>query len=399
MGRRAFVWISFGLSLVAIAVLGWLWRAQTPPANVLRLSAIDFSSLPGWNKSDAVAAFSAFHKSCAEIVKRPVTSPMGGLYGGTAADWRGACAAAPPDDISSKDARAFFENAFTPLALTAGGNAAGLFTGYFEPEIRGSRTQHDSYRIPVYGLPPDLVSVDLGLFREALKGERIAGKLQGNKLVPYATRAEIDAKGLANARVLFYADDPVAVFFLQVQGSGRVVFDDGSHARAVYAGGNGWPYAAIGRRLVARGALTNENLSMQAIRDWLKRNPKDARATMETNRSYVFFVLEPPGDPSLGSKGSEGVTLTPQASVAIDPRIHPFGMPVFLASPDLNRLAIAQDTGSAIRGPLRGDFYWGAGANAEARAGAMKSNGRLFVLLPKPFAKRISSYKDVQLPP
>jgi len=323
---------------------------------------------------------------------------MGGVgYAGTARDWRAVCAAASAQNGSTADARVFFETWFAPFAITQGNRTSGLFTGYFEPEIRGSRTQHDSYRIPIYGLPADLVSVDLGLFRDTLKGERIAGKLQGNRLVPYATRAEIDAKGLANAPVLFYADDPVAVFFMQVQGSGRVVFDDGSRARAVYAGGNGQIYTAIGRTLVARGALARENLSLQSIRDWLKRNPDQARAVMETNRSYIFFALEPPGDPSLGSKGSEGVALTPQASLAIDPRIHPFGAPFFLAAPDLNRLAIAQDTGGAIRGAIRGDFYWGAGA--ETQAGAMKSNGQLFVLLPKSLAKAIAPYKDYKSAP
>jgi membrane-bound lytic murein transglycosylase A len=382
--RRAVIWVSFGLSLLLIIVLGWLWRAQTPGANVLRLTAVDFSALPDWNKSDVRAALSAFRKSCVEIINQPAASPMGGLYAGTAGDWRGTCAAV------SGDARAFFENQFTPFELSMGHDKTGLLTGYYEPEIRGSKTEHDSYRIPVYGLPSDLVSVDLGLFREALKGERIAGKLQGNKLVPYATRAEIDAKGLANTPVLFYADDPVAVFFLQVQGSGRVVFDDGTRARAVYAGGNGKPYTAIGRVLAARGAIARENLSLQSIRDWLKRHPKDARAIMETNQSYIFFALEPLGDASLGSKGSEGVSLTPQASVAIDPRIHGFGTPVFAAS----HLAIAQDSGGAIRGALRGDFYWGFGSNAEAEAGAMKSPTRFFVLLPITLAKKIAPYKD-----
>jgi membrane-bound lytic murein transglycosylase A len=387
--RRAVIWVSFGLSLLSIIVLGWLWRAQTSGANVLRLTPVDFSSLPGWNQSDARAALSAFRKSCAEIVKRPAASPMGGLYAGTAGDWRGACAAA------SGEARAFFENNFTPFALSAGRDTTGLLTGYYEPEIHGSKTEHDSYRIPVYGLPPDLVSVDLGLFLDALKGERIAGKLQGNKLVPYATRAEINANGLANAPVLFYADDPVAVFFLQVQGSGRVVFDDGSRARAAYAAGNGRPYTAIGRVLAARGAIARENLSLQSIRDWLTRHPKDARAIMETNQSYIFFALKPLGDASLGSKGSEGVALTPQASLAIDPRIHAFGTPIFAAS----HLAIAQDSGGAIRGALRGDFYWGFGSNAETNAGAMKSQTRFFVLLPKPLAKKIAPYKDYALPP
>jgi membrane-bound lytic murein transglycosylase A len=196
--------------------------------------------------------------------------------------------------------------------------------------------------------------------------------------------------------VLFYADDPIAVFFLHIQGSGRVVFDDGSKARVVYAGKNGRPYTAIGRTLIARGALTKETVSMPAIRAWLKAHPKDAKAVMETNQSYTFFALTPAGDTALGSKGTEGVPLTAAASLAVDNRIHPLGAPLYVSTmlPDkpsrpFRKLLIAQDTGGAIRGAVRGDIYWGAGARAERLAGAMKSQGKLYVLLPNNVAAKL----------
>src|SRR6202012_5885309 len=242
----------------------------------------------------------------------------------------------------------------------------GLFTGYYEPELRVSRTRHDRYQTPVYGLPDDLVSVDLGTFRDALKGERIAGRIEGHKLVPYATRAEIDADGLKSSHVLFYGDDPVAVFFLHIQGSGHVVFDDGTVARAAYAGQNGHSSTAVGKTLIRMGALKRENVSMQTIAAWLHTHTAQARAVMESDASYIFFKETPLGDPSLGSPGTEDVALTPGASIAVDNKIHPLGVPFYIATttPDgkpLNRLYVAQDTGGAITGAVRADIFFGFG--------------------------------------
>ncbi|HSZ75250.1 MAG TPA: murein transglycosylase A [Rhizomicrobium sp.] len=396
MGRaRAFVWATFALSLVFALALWWRWSEQSVPAGTLRLTRVGFSALPGWADSDARGSLAAFRRSCDAILKL-AHAPMGGVgYAGTSDDWRAVCKTAS----SVTDAHYFFEAWFTPFSLEAGGDSSGLFTGYYEPEIHGSKTRHDNYTIAVFGRPSDLVSVDLGLFRDVLKGERIAGRVEGNKLVPYATRTEIDKNGVPNAPILFYANDPIDVFFLQIQGSGHVMFDDGTQARVVYAGGNGRPYTAIGRVLIARGALTKENLSMQTVRDWLVRNPQDAQSVMEQNQSFVFFALEPLGDATLGSKGTEGVALTPEASLAIDPGIHAFGAPLFLASSDLKRLVIAQDSGGAIRGAVRGDFYWGFGMQAADKASRMKSDGQFFVLLPKALADRIGEQKDFKLPP
>lgn len=393
MTRRVALFLITVFLLTAAAI--WFLQRPKPQPAGMELTAVRFSDLPGWRAGDAKGALAAFRLSCGALAKKAASDEMGGAgYAGTVGDWVEAC-----NQLSAaSNAHEFFEKNFTPYAV--GAERMGLFTGYYEPELRASRTQHDVYRIPVFGLPPDLVSVDLGNFRGEWKSEQIAGRVEGHKLVPYATRAEIDTHGLPNAPVLFYADDPIAVFFLHIQGSGRVVFDDGSKARVGYASKNGRPYTAIGRILIERGALTKDSVSMPAIRAWLKTHPKDARAVMQTNQSYTFFALLPAGDAAEGSKGTEGVALTSAASLAVDNRIHPLGMPLFLVTTlpgetpkPFHRLLIAQDTGGAIRGAVRGDVYWGTGVEAERLAGAMKSQGDLYVLLPNKVAAQLGDNK------
>lgn len=397
MTRRVFFFL-VAVFLLTAAAIWFLQRPKPAPAG-MELRVARFDDLPGWRESNAKAALAAFRLSCGALAKKAASDEMGGAgYAGTVGDWVEAC-----NQLSSaSNAREFFERNFTPFAVVAAGK--GLFTGYYEPELRASRTRHDAYQIPVFGLPSDLVSVDLGKFRDEWKGEQIAGRIEGHKLKPYATRAEIDAHGLSNAPVLFYADDPIAVFFLHIQGSGRVVFDDGSRAGVGYAGKNGRPYTAIGRTLIERGALTKNSVSMPAIRAWLKAHPEDARTVMQTNQSYTFFVLLPAGEAARGSKGTEGVPLTAGASLAVDNRIHPLGVPLFLVTTlpgktpkPFHQLLIAQDTGGAIRGAVRGDIYWGTGADAERLAGTMKSDGALFVLLPNKVAAMLGDRKAFKL--
>jgi membrane-bound lytic murein transglycosylase A len=377
---------------IAAGIVWWLTRP--PVAGPLRLTAATFADLPDWLTTDPRTALAAFKRSCDEIMAKAPATRLG-AYGGTVAEWRGACGDARTAAAkSARDARRFFEKDFSPFQAAAGDVKDGLFTGYYEPELHGSRTKHGRYQTPVYGLPGDLITIDLAAFPSALSTQRIAGRIDGRKLVPYATRAEIDGKGLAPAPILFYGDDPVAVFFMHVQGSGRVVFDDGKVSRVAYAGQNGWPYTAIGRTLIAQGAMTRDHMSMQAIRDWLRTHPERARKIMESDASFVFFRELPLGDPTLGSPGAEGASLTPGASIAVDMKIHPLGAPFFVATkmPDsmtnLHRLFIAQDTGGAIRGPVRADIFFGFGADAENNAGGMKQTGQLYVLLPKAIAAR-----------
>ncbi|MBU6296770.1 MAG: murein transglycosylase A [Alphaproteobacteria bacterium] len=395
---RLFAAIFLGVLALACAA-AWIWWLLRPPVpGPLRLTKTTFSALPGWQTSDPAAALSAFLRSCAVLAKEPPSAPMGGAgYAGTAADWRPPCQAAQGQVTAT--ARAFFRHWFVPVEIGAGGMKNGLFTGYYEPQLSASRSRHGRFQTPVYGVPADLVSVDLGAFRPNLRGERIAGRVDDNRLVPYATRADIDAHGLSTAPVLFYADDPVAVFFLHIQGSGRVRFDNGVERRVSYAAQNGQLYTPIGRALIERGALTRQDVSMQSIRAWLLAHPAAARAIMETDASYVFFKEEPIGDAKLGAKGAQGVPLTPGASVAVDTRLHVLGAPYYVAAtlPDskpLRSLLIAQDVGGAIRGPVRADIFFGFGKRAEQLAGGMKQHGRFYVLLPKSVAARLAPQTD-----
>jgi len=369
---------------------------RTQPATSLHLSRASFADLPDWSAGNAEAALAAFRRSCAVLTAKPESAAMGGAgYAGTVADWRSACASA------DGNAKAFFEKTFTPYAVSG---SDGLFTGYYEPQIKGSRTRHGVFQTPVYGLPGDLVRADLGLFDPKLKGEHISGKVSGHALVPYADRARINEKGV-DAPVLFYTDDAVAFFFLQIQGSGRVVFEDGgpenrAMTRIAYAGENGQPYTAIGRTLIADGSLARETVSLQTIRAWLLANPTKARAVMETNKSYIFFEQKALGDTALGSTGSQGVNITPLGSIAVDQRIHPLGAPFYVAAdgPDpVRAVMVAQDTGGAIRGPVRADMFFGFGDEAERRAGAMKAPGRLYVLLPNALAGTLGDGRDYPL--
>ena len=360
-----------------------------------------FVELATWSQSDLRAAFQAFLRSCAALAAKSDETPLGGVnYAGTAGEWRPVCdAAALVAADSPEPVRGFFETEFVPYRVgqAAGG---GLFTGYYEPQLRGSRTRHDAYQTPLYGVPLDLVNVDLGLFRDSLKGQKIVGKVSDGRLVPYPARAEIETDGLRTAVPILYVDDPVDAFFLQIQGSGRVVLDDGSVVRAAYAAQNGRPYTPIGAILIQRGELTRETVSMQSIRAWLAEHPAEALQIMNANASYVFFEERPIGDPLLGAQGAQGVPLTPEVSLAVDMTVHALGVPVWLettapdpdaASPDrpFDRLLVMQDTGGAIRGPVRGDVYWGYGPDAGAIAGRMRSEGRLTVLLPRSVAQRL----------
>jgi membrane-bound lytic murein transglycosylase A len=368
-----------------------------PPT--LRLDSVQFGELPAWSQSDPRSAAEAFVRSCSVLTAKSDDTPLGGVnYAGTAGEWREVCRTAalvPLDDPAA--ARRFFESEFVPYRI-APSSGAGLFTGYYEPQLRGSRTRHGPYQTPLYGVPVDLVNVDLGLFRDNLKGQRIVGQVVDGRLIPYPARADIEGGALAVP--ILFVDDPIDAYFLQVQGSGRVLLDDGTVVRAAYAGQNGRPYISIGRILIQRGELTLETVSMQSIRAWLLAHPAETRQLMNENPSFVFFTEQPIGDPSLGANGSQGVPLIPEASLAVDLTVHALGVPVWLetTAPDpdptkpdriFERLLVMQDTGGAIRGPVRGDVYWGYSADAGAIAGRMHSEGRMTVLLPRSVAGRL----------
>jgi membrane-bound lytic murein transglycosylase A len=374
---------------------------EPPPEPELALEPAGFEDLPGWTEDDLGEALPALLASCRVFARRALEEPIGpdGLAG-RAGDWREPCAAVarlaePGADPGAPSLRLLLEERFRPWEATNRGDPEGLFTGYYEPSLRGSRRRQGAYRTPLHTRPRDLVEVDLGEFREDLSGRRIAGRVEDGRLRPYADRSGIEGGALAGRSLeLVWVDDPVDAFFLQIQGSGRVELEDGSVVRLGYAAQNGHPYTAIGRELVDRGEMALEEVSMQSIRAWLEAHPEEAREVMAANASYVFFrVLEGPGP-----LGSLGVPLTPGRSLAVDAGFLPLGAPLWLdaAAPHvpagaaepagerpLRRLVAAQDTGGAIRGPVRGDVFWGPGERAEILAGYMKHPGRLWLLLPR----------------
>ena len=311
--------------------------------------------------------------------------------------WKNACDTANSLNLQtnnnpdSDSVRAYFRQNFSVYKTTnVDGAESGLITGYYQPILKGSRTKSAKYPFPLYTTPPDLITVELdGLFPE-LKYKRVRGRVVGNKLVPYFNRAEIETDNSPiKGRELVYIDNIVDVFFLQIQGSGVVQFENGEQVMVGYADQNGHTYNSVGRLLIERGELTSANASMAGIKNWVKNNPLKFRELLNNNPSFVFFRELPSGLP--GPIGALGVPILAERAVAVDPKFVPLGAPVFLSTTQpnnnkpLKRLMMAQDTGGAIKGGVRADFFWGAGAEAGAKAGAMKQSGKIWVLLPKEF--------------
>lgn len=353
---------------------------QTPPVAATApaiLVPVAWSDLPGWRADDVAQAWGAFLAGCTTLRNR--------------AQWQPSCAAAAALPHPGRDAvRAFFETHFVPHQVRNGDNTdTGLVTGYYEPLLNGARKQDARFRFPLYGVPDDLLVIDLAELHPELKGMRLRGRMEGRRIVPYFSRSQIEKGDAAlRGREILWVDDPVDLFFLQIQGSGRVRLANGETVAVGYGDQNGHPYRSIGRLLVDRGDLPLERASMQGIKQWAKENPSRLLELLNHNASYVFFREMPPGLP--GPLGTLGIPLTAGRSIAVDQRHVPLGAPVFLATTwpnttrPLNRLVMAQDTGGAIRGAVRADFFWGFGEQAAREAGRMRQQGRMWVLLPKP---------------
>ncbi|HRQ58329.1 MAG TPA: murein transglycosylase A [Azoarcus taiwanensis] len=346
-------------------------REPAPP-----LQMASWADLAGWNHDDHAQAWPALRSSCSTLIRQSL--------------WQSVCSAAESLGAtpSTHAVRQFFEAHFTPWAtVNPDGGRQGLVTGYYEPLIEGSRQPSTQYAWPIRGVPEDMLTIDLGDVYPDLRGMRLRGRLVENRIVPYWDRSQLTELGdLLPAPVLLWASDPIDLFFLQVQGSGQVRLPDGTRVRIGYADQNGHPYRSIGRWLIDQGELTLENASMQGIKAWAKSNPNRLKELLDTNPSYVFFRELPPSDG--GPIGAQGHPLTAERSLAIDPRFTPLGAPVFLdttfplSDRPLRRLMVAQDTGGAIKGPVRADFFWGFGDDAGALAGRMRQQGRMWVLLP-----------------
>ena len=333
----------------------------------------EWLQLPNWSRDRPEEAWHAFLASCRVLKRQPA--------------WSLVCSEAETQPIM--EARAFFERQFTPWRMT--GATTSLITGYYEPLLLGSRSRKAPYLTPLYAAPADLLTIDLGDLRPDLKGQRLRGRLDGNRVIPYYDRAAIDAgQAPVAGRELVYVSDAVEAFFLEVQGSGRIKLDSGETVRLNYANQNGHPYRSIGRYLINKGELKLEEASMQGIRAWAKANPARLNELLHANPSYVFF-RETQADANTGPLGALGLPLTTERSIAVDPAFVPLGSPVWLVttypntSRPLERLMLAQDTGGAIRGPQRADFFWGFGDEAGREAGRMRQSGELWLLWPNGF--------------
>ena len=362
----------------------------TPPASPQRavFTPASFASLPGWRDDSVEAAWPAFLVGCRALIASQSTQSI----------WQTPCAAARAIDGNSSAAiRSFLENNFSVYKIAASdGNDSGLVTGYYEPLLIGSRTATAQFRTPLYAVPEDLLIVDLGSLYPELKDKRVRGRVDGKRVVPYWARADIE-RGSAplDGKAIAFVADPVDAFFLQIQGSGRIKLDDGTVMRVGYADQNGHPFRSIARVLIERGELTPERASKQAIEAWGRAHPNALPALLDENPSYVFFrEIAPPPPGSLdatidGPIGSLGVPLLALRTIAVDPRFIPLGAPIFisttypLSTRPLERLVMAQDTGGAIRGPVRADFFWGFGDQAGREAGRMRQQGRLWLIWPK----------------
>lgn len=342
------------------------------------LQGAQYSDLPGWSESDPAPAFQVFLDECTRLQKQTL--------------WQKTCANARAFADTRPDAaalRTWFEVQLRPWQLVnPDGDKSGLITGYYEPVLQGSRTQKPPYSTPVFGVPDDLIVVDLSELYPELKHMRLRGRLEGRKLIPYYSRAEWSLQEMQRTPLL-WVKDPIDFFFMQIQGSGQIALDDGSRIRLNYADQNGYPYRSIGRWLIDQGELQPGQASMQGIKAWARAHPARLQELLNTNPSLVFFrELKAEGS---GPQGAMGLALTPERSLAVDTRYTPLGTPVWLATTwpnddqPLRRLMLAQDTGGAIRGPVRADFYWGSGPEAGSQAGKMKQSGSMWLLLPRDY--------------
>jgi len=340
---------------------------------------VHWSQLPGWDQDELQDAWPALVRSCAVLQTRP--------------EWSAVCAAALNALITTAgDARTFFESYFNPYAVIELSGSrrrdTGLITAYYEPLLRGAREASAQFTVPLYAPPPDLITVELDSLYPELKGKRVRGRLDGNRVVPYFSRAELHGDPKLRGNELVWLANAMDAFLLEIQGSGRVQLPAGETIRLRYADENGQPYHSIGRYLVERGELSLAAADLAGIRNWAAQHPDRLEELLDANPSVVFFHEELITNPADGPQGALGVPLTSGRSIAVDRSFLPLGAPVFLATrlpgnTPLQRLVLAQDTGGAIRGAVRADLFWGSGAAAAEQAGRVRQSGRLWLLWPK----------------
>lgn len=380
--------IACALGTGLLALFG-TWLMDEPAPDPV---AIAFSDIPGWERDDHKSAFAAFRRSCERIVAVDSARADKGADNKAPHPLIGVCKAALAlgSEVEISAARDFFESRFTPYRFE-GRAASGFVTGYYEPELKGSRIKSEHYFVPVYRVPDDLVQLFPDSERAKRNHEMTAGRKTGDGMIPYYDRKEIEQGALEGRELeILYLDDWADAFYMHIQGSGRAALEEGGHVRLGFGAKNGHSYTAIGKSLIERGAITRDEMSMDAVRSWLEANGEEARKLMWKNRSYIFFRELDQTEAAIGPVGAQGVALSPRRSLAVDTSLHKLGTPIWVNAPDLDlhghagfsHLMIAQDAGSAIKGPGRGDIYWGSGEKAGEIAGATRHDAEFILLLP-----------------
>ena len=396
MMRSWQIWLGLGGVAAFLLALGAYWWIGPSPMDERDPSrrAVGFGDIAGWESDGHAKAFAAFRVSCAKIVRRADVrakkkKSTKSRYSALAPICRAALSM--DDKVSNNEARLFFERHFTPVRYADDG-PPGLVTGYYEPELPGSRTRSERFNVPVYKVPEDLVQLYPDRERAKRNHQMTAGRKTDDGVVPYYDRREIEQGALKGRGLeLVYLENPAEAFYMHIQGSARIALVEGGHMRIGFAAKNGYPYTSIGQLMIKRGTLPKSKMSMKGIRAWMAANPEAAKELMWENRSYIFFRELPGIRPEAGPVGAQGVSLTPRRSLAVDTSIHLLGTPIWVAAPKLrshgrkgfSHLMIAQDAGSAIKGRERGDIFWGSGDAAGKIAGRTKYPASFTVLLPK----------------
>lgn len=361
----------------------------------ITLKKTPYSQLKGWENVSLNQSLVAFRISCKTFLKQNPEKSVGTPdIAIQVKDWLPACnAAMVVNSHSEKAIKAFFQTWFTPIEFYKHKPIEGLFTGYYMPLLQGSLVKTEKYHVPIYGLPSNLITVDVGAFKPALNHTRLVGRIKGNKLVPFYTREEINNGAIdKEAPVLLWLTNPMDRVFLEIEGSGVVELENGKRVYLGYAGENGAPYMSVAGVLIKDGILTRDTASSEQIKEYLANHPEEIDRVLNQNKSFVFFnELK-----TQAALGAQGVALTPGYSLAVDRQWVPYGTPIWLnttipsqnTTTPLNRLMVAQDTGGAIKGAVRGDTYWGAGDKASYIANHMRAQGRYWLLLPRHITER-----------
>ncbi len=390
------IWFGlFGVAafLLALGVYWWISPSPMVERDSSR-AVVDFGDIAGWETDNHAKAFAAFRTSCAKIVKRADVrakkrKTKKSRYDALAPICR--TALKMDDDVSNSEARLFFESHFTPVRYIDDGSP-GLVTGYYEPELPGSRTRSERFSVPVYMVPDDLVQLYPDRDRAKRNHQMTAGRKTDDGIVPYHDRKAIEQGALKERGLeIVYLENPAEAFYMHIQGSARIALAEGGHMRIGFAAKNGHSYTSIGQLMIKRGTLPKSKMSMKGIRAWMAANPKEARELMWENRSFIFFREIKGVKPEAGPIGAQGVSLTPRRSLAVDTSIHLLGTPIWVDAPKLkshgkkgfSHLMIAQDAGSAIKGRERGDIFWGSGDAAGKIAGRTKYPAAFTILQPK----------------